>query len=111
MGEQFMTLPKNSILPVSGVSFEKENVQKVKEGDLVRLVCEPDNPYDKNAVAVFVQNVGKVGYIPKKLAERMNPTPQNVSATIREGVIVHCLSHKNGDGETEQVGLRIRLTN
>lgn len=43
------------------------NRQKIiagcKEGDSVRLVREPDNPYGSTAIAVFVAR-GQIGYIP-----------------------------------------------
>ena len=35
----------------------------IKPGMKVRLVKEPDNPYDKEAIRVEVKGVGKVGYV------------------------------------------------
>ena len=40
-------------------------------GELVELKCEPDNPYDKNAVAALTSS-GEIGYIPKEEAARFS---------------------------------------
>ena len=34
-----------------------------KHGDLVKLIKEPDNPYDKEAIRVEYKMLGKVGYV------------------------------------------------
>ena len=40
-------------------------------GEGAIFVPEPHNPYDPNAIAVFVQNV-RVGYVPRTLAPLLN---------------------------------------
>ena len=37
------------------------------DGDPYRFVREPENPYDKNAIALFINDI-KVGYVPAKVA-------------------------------------------
>lgn len=114
-------IPKNAVIPVVGVTFEAENVAKVKVDDLVMLQHEPSNPHDTNAISVHVHNVGKVGYLPKTLAERfiqhaqnnqtvtLNSNANNESYTW-EAVIVECLTIKeNGSQTFQQVGLRLKL--
>ena len=58
---------------VAGVTFEGRQslMANVKVGDGIRLEAEPNNPYDPNAVAVFVENDkgGQIGYIPRDAAE------------------------------------------
>jgi hypothetical protein len=44
-------------------SEAKQIVNNLNEGDEVQLVREPDNQYDANAVACYVDDV-HVGYIP-----------------------------------------------
>ncbi|MBQ4479137.1 MAG: HIRAN domain-containing protein [Victivallales bacterium] len=57
-------------LKVAGVTFEgRQEILKGMMGAprLARLVREPDNKYDPNAIAV-VANGQKIGYIPKAIA-------------------------------------------
>lgn len=44
----------------------------LKMGQMLRLVREPNNPADVNAVAVYFYT-GKLGYIPRELAKRVAP--------------------------------------
>ena len=53
------------ITNVAGVSFRQDEVKRCKIGDKTKLVREPHNEYDKNAIAVFVGG-RKIGFIPKK---------------------------------------------
>ncbi len=39
---------------------------KLKPGTKLRLVSEPDNPYDPNAVAVYYKKT-KIGFVPRRL--------------------------------------------
>lgn len=59
-------------LKVSGVThFNKDGtnrqdlLKKCKAGQKVKLVREPDNPYDKFAIAVFTEEGQQIGYLPK----------------------------------------------
>lgn len=65
-------------IKVSGVTFEgrQEHLKKLhaekKKPEDVRLVMEPTNPYDSNAVRVEFKIDGAwrhVGYVPKKISE------------------------------------------
>lgn len=57
---------------VNGTSYI-ENIHElaasVKEGDLVQLLLEPDNPVDPHAILVRTMEGGKLGYIPMKRNE------------------------------------------
>lgn len=57
----------------------------IKEGDLVRIIPEPNNPYDKDAMAVYWRNK-HIGYIPKinipGVALCMDPT--GIDAVVYE---------------------------
>ncbi len=63
---------------VRGVTYEgrQEIIAKLTGDEPVRIVPEPDNPYDKNALAVFVASEGEVcqmGYVPKENAALLAP--------------------------------------
>ena len=53
------------ITNVAGVSFRQRDVKQCEIGDKVKLVREPHNGYDKNAIAIFVGG-RKIGFIPKE---------------------------------------------
>lgn len=61
-------------LKIAGVTFEGRQrlisdlsrKGKLNPGTLLRLVAEPDNPYDSNAVKVMTIGGDTLGYIPKQ---------------------------------------------
>jgi hypothetical protein len=59
---------------LAGVTFGncQENIRKYgqKETSAYRLVREPDNPYDKNAIGVFYGEK-QLGYVPAKTAAKL----------------------------------------
>lgn len=59
---------------IVGITFEarQESAAKVKLGDLVWLVRQPSNPYDKNAIAVTRQNGESLGFVNRNLAARLS---------------------------------------
>lgn len=56
------------------------------EKDTIKLVAEPENPYDPNAIMVVHDKMGKIGYIPKtdnvELAKFLEEANNNVKITI-----------------------------
>lgn len=62
-------------------NFHYQNADKLKEGAVLELEFEPDNPHDPNAIAVFAKlgfifkRKTKVGYIPKNSAKWMQGKP------------------------------------
>lgn len=55
--------------------------------DDVQLIPEPDNLFDKNAIAVYINNV-KIGYVPAVITDviaRYMVLPHTVTASIRGG--------------------------
>jgi hypothetical protein len=55
--------------PVRGVSFRQDEVGQLVEGMPLRLVHEPEHPYDSNAMAVVRADTGRtLGYLPAKVA-------------------------------------------
>lgn len=62
-------------IKVAGVTFEgRQEILKGLGGKahLARLVPEPGNKYDPNAIAVEC-SAGKVGYVPKAIAGDLKP--------------------------------------
>lgn len=56
------------------------------EKDAIKLVAEPENPYDPNAIMVVHDKMGKIGYIPRtdnvELAKFLEESNNNVKITI-----------------------------
>lgn len=90
---------------ISGESFYQDTLNRICGGKtpegherycVAYLVPEPDNPYDKNAVAVYIENL-KVGHIPKTIARRMSEALAGRYATI-DAVIVGGWSRARDEG-------------
>lgn len=57
---------------VVGESFNNRQsiIDQLNEGEEVKFIREPDNPYDEFAILVMTEK-GDIGYIPKEHAPRM----------------------------------------
>ncbi len=55
---------------IAGLQHYRGNdlAELIKEGDVLELRQQPDNPYDENAIMVMWHN-NKIGYIPRALAQ------------------------------------------
>ena len=63
----------------------------------VKLKAEPDNPYDRNAITVYIMassEYNKVGYLANELTQFVHP-PLNVSSLgiCEENSLLHNFSH------------------
>lgn len=97
-------LPKNSIIPVAGVTFYKEAVTHARVGDRVKLTHNPNNEYDGYAVEVVVEGAGLVGYVPASLNHRFSdPGSGGEAGGVWDAVVVEKLRHDDIEG------LRIRI--
>jgi single-stranded-DNA-specific exonuclease len=56
-------------LHVVGESHYEDAVKRCRPGDRLILKREPENPYDKNAVAVLGENGEQIGYLGRDNAE------------------------------------------
>jgi hypothetical protein len=56
---------------IAGVTFDnrQSTISKLKSGEIVKLVREPNNIYDSNAIAVYNSFSQSLGYIQKELAK------------------------------------------
>lgn len=63
---------------VKGVTFEgrQEKIAKLTGREPVRIIAEPENPFDKNALGVnvaFEGSIVHIGYVPKERAADIAP--------------------------------------
>lgn len=65
-------LPRNTIIPVAGVSFRQNVVMTLTEGDPVRVEHDTGNEHDSHACAIYTDTGTHIGYVPKSLAYRLS---------------------------------------
>ena len=58
---------------VAGISRHQDLLENVLHHTFFILCREPDNPFDKNAIAVKAWGKHELGYVPKYLAETLAP--------------------------------------
>jgi hypothetical protein len=99
-------------LGVSGKSHYQDALKAAKQSKAeveqtfeATLVAEPSNEFDPNAVAVIIAPFGKVGYVPKVVAERF----QKIVNAARQPV--HCqASLRGGTSEKPLIGVVLDTT-
>jgi hypothetical protein len=57
-----------NIVGIEFVPAGVELVRRLKVGDEVKLVRQPDNPHDKNAIVIIDSDGNRLGYLSAKLA-------------------------------------------
>jgi len=83
-------------------SRRQDFIEKCKAGDNLILHAEPDNPYDRHAVAVFNTQNEKLGYLPSDARDSSSILRgQKISAEVLKVV---------GGDAGHKFGLLIRLT-
>ena len=99
---------------VVGTSFRpKEDIQivhnqlKQKVSHNVKLYFEPKNPYDKNAIKVFVNDT-HIGYIPKELCQRLKKLLLTHKIVTRTSYIKCGCKKKKNDSYHIILGFRKR---
>ena len=55
-----------TIFKVAGVSFHKQKVESLSEGDILTLQKDPNNKYDSNAIKILNNKEEMVGFVPKE---------------------------------------------
>lgn len=99
------------ITMVAGVTWEGRQalLARMKGNEPVRLEPEPDNAFDKNAVAVWAvledMRRYKVGYLPRDLAAQVAPRLEGESVMCELRGIVG--GFEKFDGTIASLGLRI----
>lgn len=94
---------KEFFTEVAGVTYNnsQSRIKSLFIGNELKLVRESQNPYDKNAVAVYSDS-GIIGYIPKDLS-------QTISKYIDEGKSVSCIITHITGSQYETLGVNVRL--
>lgn len=97
-------------IKVAGVSFEGRQayLAQLTGNEPVRLVPEPKNPFDSNAIAVHVALGGKVmhcGYIPREMAAQIAPLMEGESFDCAIEAVTG--GFRLSDGEIAGYGLRL----
>jgi hypothetical protein len=101
------------VTKVAGVTFEgrQDVIARLRGNEPCRIVPEPNNPHDPNALAVHVAvepgEVKHVGFVPRELAAQVAPHLEG------EAIMVRLLEITGGFetryGETAAYGLRIAI--
>lgn len=76
--------------------------REVEEDDKLRLMAEPDNPYDPNAVKILSKYGNQIGYLNKEMAETIKPALDNQTE-------IHVTARWVNGEKMLGVGLRIEL--
>lgn len=88
---------------LSGTSFRQEVIDEMSGAESLYLVAEPDNEYDKNAVAVFEDETNRqVGYI------RREEAPE-ISQLLQSGTPVQVIDYTITGGGDHHYGINIFL--
>ena len=106
-------MARTLICKVAGVSYENRQdvIGQLIGNEPCRIMPEPENKYDPNALAVHVAvapgQIAHVGYVPRELAAQIAPHLEG------EAVMVDLLEITGGfefsNGDIASYGLRIRI--
>jgi single-stranded-DNA-specific exonuclease len=93
---------------VAGVTFDSRQslIAKLRGNEPCRIVPEPENPYDKNALAVQVamgEGVEHIGYVPRELAAQIAPLLDGESVMVSIDQISG--GFEKWDGEIASLGV------
>jgi hypothetical protein len=80
--------PRIRVVPAAGVSYRADALPdpSFDPGRLLRLVQEPENEHDPNAVAIWNEDrTLQVGYVPRETAAELSGNEQAVSLWRVEG--------------------------
>ena len=74
-------------IPVSGVSFRQEVVRRLREGEKVLMVPDPNNEYDSNAIKMVNLAGQMFGFVPKGLTDKLRAHGEGKWGGIVEAVL------------------------
>ena len=61
LGKEDRTMT-DMFITITGMQF-RHGAEFLERGDVVKLIKEPDNEYDKEAIRVEIKPLGKIGYV------------------------------------------------
>lgn len=91
----------NTLLPIAGAKAYAPVISRLNKGEVLQIVPEPTNPYDKNAMRIIDARCQTVGYLPAAIAARVTGDLGSVPMVAR----VEELTQHDG----VQVGARISI--
>ena len=106
-------MTRTIISKVAGVTYEsrQETIAKLKGDEPCRIVPEPDNPWDANALAVHVAvapgEIKHVGFIPRDLAAQIAPFLEGEQIDVELLKVIG--GFETRDGEHAALGLLIQI--
>ena len=97
---------------VAGVTFEGRQalIAQLSTSDPCRIVPEPTNAYDKNALAVHVAHDGQVwhiGFVPRDIAAEIAPYLEGEAVMCEIAEITG--GFETRDGDTASLGVRLMI--
>jgi len=80
---------KDFITKIVGVTFEnrQENIKKIRAGETILLIREPNNPYDENAIAVKTRSGLSLGHISRESAFELAPRLDRLGHSLEGKVL------------------------
>lgn len=103
---------KTIVSKVAGVTYEGRQsiIARLQGDEPCRIVPEPADPHDPNAVAVHVataDGVKHIGYVPRDLAKEIAPWLEGEAVMVRILEIVG--GFETFEGDIASYGLRIEI--
>jgi single-stranded-DNA-specific exonuclease len=101
------------ITKVAGVSFEGRQaiIDKMTGREPIRLIPEPTNQFDKNAIGVWTVladgTKAQIGFVPRDLAAKIAPLIDGEQVMAR--LVALTGGFETWEGETAALGLRIEI--
>lgn len=85
----------------------QDEIVRLREGQQIILIREPDNPHDPDAVALFTENGKDVGYLPREIAAEIASRLDKGSPVTAQVIVIEKFQTERGK---KLYGVRIELT-
>jgi hypothetical protein len=103
-------------VPIVGESYYQDELLRLSAGRCARgesvdflalLMPEPDNKYDRNAVAIYCQDGDKIGHLSREMAEEYRDMIREYLGRDR---LIACNAHTfGGHGDKKNIGVWLVL--
>lgn len=84
---------------------------ELTEYDSIKLEREPDNPYDENAIKIIHDEMGQIGYIPRKDTEKVSQILSNKELEVSYKIILLGGRYKYFDTNSYKVRIKSKPFN
>ena len=82
--------------------LRQRQIKRMRDGEPVSLIREPDNRYDRSAIAVYHRSGQQLGYLKESRA-------RHLAAGLDAGRMLEARAWVMGDADAYLVGLRLRI--